>query len=73
MITDDKYKRLFSKNLNYYMELKGKTQTDIINDLDIKYILISHKKQLIYNKNVILNFLLNLKKSFLKNENIKEV
>lgn len=41
MITDDKYKRLFSKNLNYYMELKGKTQTDIINDLDINKSAIS--------------------------------
>lgn len=27
------YKRIFSKNLNYYMELNGKTQTDLINDL----------------------------------------
>ncbi len=41
MITDDKYKRLFSKNLNYYMNLKGKTQTDIINDLDINKSAIS--------------------------------
>lgn len=41
MITDDKYKKIFSKNLNYYMDLKGKTQTDIINDLDINKSAIS--------------------------------
>ena len=35
MDKDSKYKKLFSKNLNYYMTLKNKTQTDIINDLDI--------------------------------------
>lgn len=40
-MTDDKYKKLFSKNLNYYMALKGKTQTDIINDLDINKSAIS--------------------------------
>jgi transcriptional regulator with XRE-family HTH domain len=40
-MTDDKYKKLFSKNLNYYMTLKGKTQTDIINDLDINKSAIS--------------------------------
>ena len=33
MDKDSKYKKLFSKNLNYYMTLKNKTQTDIINDL----------------------------------------
>lgn len=27
------YKKIFSKNLNYYMELNGKTQTDLITDL----------------------------------------
>lgn len=40
-MTDDKYKKLFSKNLNYYMTLKGKTQADIINDLDINKSAIS--------------------------------
>lgn len=30
---EDVYKKIFSKNLNYYMELNGKTQTDLINDL----------------------------------------
>lgn len=30
---DESYKKIFSKNLNRYMELKGKTQTDLINDL----------------------------------------
>lgn len=27
------YKKIFSKNLNYYMTINGKSQTDIINDL----------------------------------------
>lgn len=27
------YKKIFSKNLNYYMTINGKNQTDIINDL----------------------------------------
>ncbi len=27
------YKKIFSKNLNHYMELNGKTQSDLINDL----------------------------------------
>lgn len=30
---EDVYKKIFSKNLNYYMELNKKTQTDLINDL----------------------------------------
>lgn len=41
MATDDKYKKCFSKNLNYYMNLKGKTQTDIIYDLNINKSAIS--------------------------------
>lgn len=41
MATEDKYKKIFSKNLNYYMDLKGKTQTDIINDLNINKSAIS--------------------------------
>lgn len=64
---------IYPKNGRLYNLSIINNQINFINDLDIKYILISHKKQLIYNKNVILNFLLNLKKSFLKNENIKEV
>lgn len=35
MSNEDKYKKIFSKKLNYYMELRGKTQADIINDLGI--------------------------------------
>lgn len=38
---DEKYKKIFSKNLTYYMKLKGKEQTDIINDLDINKSAIS--------------------------------
>lgn len=30
---EDTYKKIFSKNLLYYMELNKKTQTDLINDL----------------------------------------
>ncbi len=32
-MSEDTYKKIFSKNLNYYMELNKKTQTDLINDL----------------------------------------
>ena len=32
-MSDELYKRIFSKNLRYYMELNHKTQVDIINDL----------------------------------------
>lgn len=38
---NDKYKDNFSKNLNYYMNLKGKKQSDIINDLNINKSAIS--------------------------------
>lgn len=37
----NKYKKLFAQNLNYYMKLKSKTQTDIINDLNINKSAIS--------------------------------
>lgn len=40
-MTDNEYKKIFSKNLNYYMDLRHKTQTDIINDLDINKSAIS--------------------------------
>lgn len=40
-MTDNEYKKFFSKNLNYYMKLRNKTQTDIINDLDINKSAIS--------------------------------
>lgn len=40
-MTDNEYKKIFSKNLNYYMKLRYKTQTDIINDLDINKSAIS--------------------------------
>lgn len=32
-MSEETYKKIFSKNLNYYMELNGKTQSDLINDL----------------------------------------
>ena len=38
---DKNYKSIFSKNLNYWMQVRGKTQSDIINDLDINKSAIS--------------------------------
>ena len=32
-MSDEMYKKIFSQNLNYYMNLNEKTQSDIINDL----------------------------------------
>lgn len=32
-MSEDYYKKIFSKNLKKYMDLHGKTQTDLINDL----------------------------------------
>ena len=32
-MSDEAYKKIFSKNLNYFMELNDRTQTDLINDL----------------------------------------
>lgn len=32
-MSEEDFKKLFSKNLNYFMNLNGKTQIDIINDL----------------------------------------
>ena len=40
-MAEDDYKRIFSKNLKHYMEVNGKTQVDIINDLGIKRSVIS--------------------------------
>ena len=30
---EDQYKKIFSKNLRYYMKIQGKTQADLIKDL----------------------------------------
>lgn len=38
---DEYYKKIFSKNLKYYMELNGKSQVDIVNDLGINKSAIS--------------------------------
>lgn len=38
---EDYYKKIFSKNLKYYMHLRGKTQVDIIKDLGINKSAIS--------------------------------
>lgn len=34
-MSEDIYKEIFSKNLKHYMAINGKTQTDLINDLDL--------------------------------------
>lgn len=40
-MNEDIYKQIFSKNLRYYMNLRGKNQIDIINDLGINKSAIS--------------------------------
>ena len=32
---EEVYKKIFSKNLNYYMKLNEKTQTDLVNNLGL--------------------------------------
>ena len=32
-MSEESFKKIFSMNLNHYMELHGKTQSDLINDL----------------------------------------
>ncbi len=32
-MSEESYQKIFSKNLNHYMTLYGKTQTDLVNDL----------------------------------------
>lgn len=32
-MSEESYQKIFSKNLNYYMALNGKNQTDLVNDL----------------------------------------
>lgn len=34
-MSDDEYKRIFSKKLKYYMDLTGKQQIDLMNDLKL--------------------------------------
>lgn len=34
-MSEEMYKKIFSKNLNYFMELNQKTQSDIVNDLNL--------------------------------------
>lgn len=38
---DDKYRKVFASNLNYYMQINGKTQTDLMKDLGLKTATIS--------------------------------
>lgn len=64
---------IYPKDERYYNLSIINNQIKFLNDLNIDNILISHKKQFIYKKDIVLNFLFNLKKSFVKGENIKEV
>lgn len=41
-MSEEDYKKIFSKNLNKYMELNGKTQQDLINDLGLSSSTISN-------------------------------
>lgn len=34
-MSEEIYRKIFSKNLNYYMDKRGKTQTDLIRDLGL--------------------------------------
>lgn len=34
-MSEDEYRRVFSKRLNYYMSLNNKNQMDLMNDLDL--------------------------------------
>lgn len=38
---DDTYRKIFSKNLNYYMQINGKIQDDLVKDLGLKSSTIS--------------------------------
>lgn len=40
-MSDEVYRKIFSRNLSYYMEKSGKTQADLINDLNINKSAIS--------------------------------
>jgi len=40
-MNEEYYKKIFSKNLKHYMEINGKTQIDIINDLGVNKSAIS--------------------------------
>lgn len=38
---NDKYRKIFASNLNYYMQINGKNQTDLMKDLGLKSATIS--------------------------------
>lgn len=41
-MADEEYKKVFSKNLRYYMELNGKNQMDLMNDLHLSSSTVSN-------------------------------
>ncbi len=42
ILTDDEYRKIFHKKLNYYMKKEGKTQADLIKDLGFSSSTISN-------------------------------
>lgn len=41
-MADEEYKKVFSKNLRYYMDLNGKNQMDLMNDLHLSSSTVSN-------------------------------
>ena len=41
-MAEDEYRKVFSKNLKYYMELNGKNQIDLMNDLHLSSSTVSN-------------------------------
>lgn len=41
-MAEDKYKTIFSNNLRYYLEMNNKTQTDLVNDLNLSSSTVSN-------------------------------
>lgn len=41
-MADEDYKKIFSKNLKYYMQLNGKNQIDLMNDLHLSSSTVSN-------------------------------
>lgn len=41
-MAEDEYKKIFSENLRYYMDLKGKNQIDLMYDLDLSSSTVSN-------------------------------
>lgn len=42
IMTDDEYRKIFHKKLNYYMHINNKSQSDLVNDLGISQSTVSN-------------------------------